>query len=1028
MKVTYPLKEITKENIDSKLGSNNQYGKYPIGIYNAWHGGIHLEGAKKELLAIADGRIIAYRLAEEEKEESIDSEIDNEKKYNYSNSFILIQHDYKSPEGLEMIFYSVYHHLLSKKGIEVAGLKLPKILTQTELKVLEEPESVEGINARSAAAYKTKEFVIPKGATITFDAEETSETHWSKNFKKYNYKKVTYTDLLGTTHSDIYIATAGKRVSEAGIIQTDEDTGKPAEKGAQLKDAPKNTATITSIIKKDTVVINLEKKGNYTKIKYTQENETKEGYIWTKSLEEKETFDKSILDQIQASDLKIKAGQPIGYVGKYGVEKSPKYTATHLEVFTTKNIKKFLENTEDGKTKDGKDKQHFAKVPKDTKLKTNLEINVNIKENTPLKILKIEGDYAQIKTQDILGTVQHEHLTGWNATTQTYKIKEVHFATVNAIFNNQLSKTDKLHYKSQKGEERTVFLKVDGSNKKYWITKADLAKTIINEGCDDMYTQTAVVNDITKTNKAITKAYIEPPTENCNEETGEATQEETVNKEHITHLSKFKKVKDDKNETWYKAELTYKINEKEETKKGWLAEKDIELFSAYDWEKFGFKHLEDAGSEFVYSLKDQKTADVNATVPKDQIAPFVKTVWDIIDTDKDKKLSPIELEIAFEDPEKVEILSKLVCTHKSEWSYEIEKIKSEAQELYDIALGSSPNETLKKQVESRILALENRMKELMFWKEAKGLEYEGEVDTKLPPREFPSTDMVHYFHPLAWIRQMKLILGNGGDHGDYHDPVINPQVRGWYNTDGHNPNSSIARWNPYASMKLHKDVGHLLSDEAKKYGKPQRSSGSHNGVDLYAPVGTPVYASVDGKITMHEMTKGSSGFKIKLKGRYKEKHIRFNYIHLMQFEETKFRFYNQNSKGVIGSEYGWLNYLDYNTPQKFNDPKKEETYTIHYDNGILKIDQNEIDVTLTLEIKNLIDNNNSKVEKGQIIGYTGSTGNSYQGKKQNHLHYNTYVNSKGVQPTVLFKDYINIDIEGIETNSKQDGETSSGKW
>ena len=39
--------------------------------------------------------------------------------------------------------------------------------------------------------------------------------------------------------------------------------------------------------------------------------------------------------------------------------------------------------------------------------------------------------------------------------------------------------------------------------------------------------------------------------------------------------------------------------------------------------------------------------------------------------------------------------------------------------------------------------------------------YTGEVDSKLPPREFPSTDMVHYFHPISWVRQMKLILGTG---------------------------------------------------------------------------------------------------------------------------------------------------------------------------------------------------------------------------------------------------------------------------
>ncbi|MFC5046164.1 hypothetical protein ACFSTE_04650 [Aquimarina hainanensis] len=177
------------------------------------------------------------------------------------------------------------------------------------------------------------------------------------------------------------------------------------------------------------------------------------------------------------------------------------------------------------------------------------------------------------------------------------------------------------------------------------------------------------------------------------------------------------------------------------------------------------------------------------------------------------------------------------------------------------------------------------------------------------------------------------------------------------------------------------------------------------------------------------MTKKSAGFKIKLVGKYKGEHIRFNYIHLMQFEKTRFRFYNQNSNGKLG-DHGWLNYNDFATTKQFTDPKKKETYTIHYDNGILKIDQNEIDVELALNIKNEYDLNikTLKVKKGQIIGYTGSTGNSYQGKKANHLHFNTYINYKSVLPYEEFKEYFNLDISGTETSKKQDGVTPSSKW
>ena len=392
MKVTYPLKEITDDNVKDKLGSNNVGGKYPIGNANIWHGGVHLEaqkGTTKKVLAIADGRIIAYRLNKEEKEVTLDEGTKEAEKRNYSSSFVLIQHDYESPEGLKMKFYSVYHHLLSKTGIGAA--ELPKFLTKTELKVIDKAEDVKGINARSKAKYSGNKFVIPKGAIVTLDNIDPPKNHWtnSKNLKKYKYKQITYTDLLGTVHTDIYIATANKRVSDTGEIQTDEDTGKPAEKGSQLKDAPKKITTILSIVKKDTVVTSIEKKGKYTKVKFTQtDGIEQEGFIYTKSLKEKETFDKKILDQIQASDLKVKAGEYIGNIGKYGTEKNKDYTATHLEVFTTEKIKDFLGNTE----KDGKDKKHFGKIEKGTKLKPNLSIDVDIAENTPLKVLKFEGE------------------------------------------------------------------------------------------------------------------------------------------------------------------------------------------------------------------------------------------------------------------------------------------------------------------------------------------------------------------------------------------------------------------------------------------------------------------------------------------------------------------------------------------------------------------------------------------------------------------------------------------------------------
>ena len=389
---------------------------------------------------------------------------------------------------------------------------------------------------------------------------------------------------------------------------------------------------------------------------------------------------------------------------------------------------------------------------------------MDIAENTPLKVLKIEGDYAQIKTKALTQTLVNDvDITYHTKPTKHYTIIASQFEKVNEKFNCTLDLDTIFEYENVKPEttwkdktnlNRIITHKTQDTGKKYWIEKKDLAKTVINQGCDDMYTQIAKAGDTTKTNKAVTKAYIEPPTK--------ATKDEIVNKEHITNISKFKKVTENDDKIWYKAELTYTIDKKEETKKGWLLEKDIKdgLFSAYEWEKFGFEHL-NAGSEFIYSLEDIEKQDITATVPKGEIAPFINKVWEVIwktiENTENKKISTLNFKLSYDEPEQVAILSKLVCTHKNEWSYDIPTIKSEAQEIYDTGMGKNPSEKLKKQVESRILVLETKMKELMFWNDAKNLAYTGEVDTKLP-RVFPSTDNVHHFHPIAWVRQMKLIL------------------------------------------------------------------------------------------------------------------------------------------------------------------------------------------------------------------------------------------------------------------------------
>ncbi|MNX20844.1 Murein hydrolase activator NlpD precursor [compost metagenome] len=93
----------------------------------------------------------------------------------------------------------------------------------------------------------------------------------------------------------------------------------------------------------------------------------------------------------------------------------------------------------------------------------------------------------------------------------------------------------------------------------------------------------------------------------------------------------------------------------------------------------------------------------------------------------------------------------------------------------------------------------------------------------------------------------------------WRNPLDKMEIRGWYST-----------WRPNDS----------------KFGKiPTRDAGKHEGIDLYAPVGTPVRACVDGLIVFNS-TAGGYGNTVVLKGYYESKLYYFSYSHLK--EKSKF--------------------------------------------------------------------------------------------------------------------------------------------
>lgn len=98
----------------------------------------------------------------------------------------------------------------------------------------------------------------------------------------------------------------------------------------------------------------------------------------------------------------------------------------------------------------------------------------------------------------------------------------------------------------------------------------------------------------------------------------------------------------------------------------------------------------------------------------------------------------------------------------------------------------------------------------------------------------------------------------------WHHPLDKLRLRGHYG----------GGWSPKSST----------NDEAKNL--PMRSN-RHYGLDLYAPVGTPIYACVDGVAQYNGGDPNGYGHRIFLKGKYKGVTYQFMYAHLSTYKPRK---------------------------------------------------------------------------------------------------------------------------------------------
>ncbi|MDO4779382.1 MAG: peptidoglycan DD-metalloendopeptidase family protein, partial [Tissierellia bacterium] len=195
-----------------------------------------------------------------------------------------------------------------------------------------------------------------------------------------------------------------------------------------------------------------------------------------------------------------------------------------------------------------------------------------------------------------------------------------------------------------------------------------------------------------------------------------------------------------------------------------------------------------------------------------------------------------------------------------------------------------------------------------------------------------------YFEPFAWVEQMKRVFSIS----KWRDPVDNPQITLY--TSGGNKR-------PWRSA-----FGYVRQDLNRH----------HHGLDLFAVIGTPVYACLPGKIVgIIDDAKGYGyGFILKIDKDYLEefKNQRRNYE--PYYVKSK-RIYSSKEYSMSGYNYDF---------EEYEGIKESDDVFLAYAH------LSEVNVTLNQVIT-------ADEYQTKELGKTGDTGEVAKGTKGPHLHF-----------------------------------------
>ncbi|QQY82477.1 hypothetical protein JJL45_00350 [Tamlana sp. s12] len=765
MKVDYPIlpeyanaaTEADKsKTIERYFGHYNRAGFFPLGVHNTWHGGIHLEGIGTKVRAIADGRIIAYRIPEDYILEKYSTDA------KYSNGFILIQHDFETPKKVKLRFYSLYMHLQPKIEMEAseAGENIPdlyaKYVVKTKLNSREMGLKVREYIPEIFEKQKKETHFFAKGTKLKMEYDIClPEEHWmcgnpSYVFCSYNNKVFCVYKGYLTEEVDGYVKIDHYKAKELNVF------GSETSKGTMLFDGIEGNY-IGMECKDVELDIEFTKNKNWYKIKNINHFVLAQDFTSIR----KKIKDGVELNKVVNDDMPITAGQIIGGLGKYDSENRNAYNALHLEVFTDDaNLSEFINNTKD------KDKSTFE-VAKGKVLQAAKPCNF-LKANTKVKIYESDGGYTQIGFENVRGVIKRSHLVYHN---NHYTVIPEFFEEINLQMKNVLpNDKSRLYYKETIGNDRVVAYKMNRSGEKYWVKSS-----MVTGKTGEWVTLTLNINEVYDTN---------PDLKN-----------KDVLVEKTSQARKVAVTRDDQNTEWWQI----KTGDLE----GWIKKSELIEKTPYNWSDFGWKVLDNTGDQYFYMFGE--------FVEKSSPHAFVEQIWQQADTNADQVLSNFELQQVMQNRDQLESISKLICKHESEWNMrkKIAEFETELCSLFEKGINEEEDfekkQKLEKQREDKISVLKDKIDNLCFWDEIEsgelvpvterrqdyiynnsftcskyrnfGLPTKEEMELgwefdlleeKRIKRQFPKDSKVYHFHPIAFVEQMKMVVGKYGIRSGYN--------------------------------------------------------------------------------------------------------------------------------------------------------------------------------------------------------------------------------------------------------------------